>query len=128
MNVRHGLVGRFNNMSIAKKLSLCFALLGIGLVVVVVVGSNGMGSMSAAHNDVVNVGVPKQLESEQARAAAADMHFSQTRYVLDGGASHSDFLGDRKAYQKRAQPPCRTLHRPKRQAAHRCDPDRDGSL
>ena len=100
MNVRHGLVGRFNNLSIAKKLSLCFALLGIGLVVVVVVGSNGMGSMSAAHNDVVNVGVPKQLASEQARAAAADMHFSQTRYVLDGGASHADFLGDHKAYQK----------------------------
>ena len=84
----HGLVGRFNNVSIAKKLSLCFALLGIGLVAVVIVGSNGMGSMSAAHSDVVNVGVPKQLASEQARAAAADMHFSQTRYVLDGGASH----------------------------------------
>ena len=82
-----------------KKLSLCFALFAIGLVVVVVVGSNGMDSMSAAHNDVVNVGVPKQLAAEQARAAAADMHFSQTRYVLDGGASHADFLSDRKAYQ-----------------------------
>ena len=99
MNVGRGLAGRFNNLAIARKLALCFALLAVGLVVVAFVGSNGMDSMSAAHNDVVKVGVPKQLAAEQARAAAADMHFSQTRYVLDGGASHADFLGDVKAFQ-----------------------------
>ena len=67
------------NLAIARKLSLCFALLAAGLVVVAFVGSNGMDSMSAAHSDVVKVGVPKQLAAEEARAAAADMHFSQTR-------------------------------------------------
>ena len=99
MNMGRGLVGRFNNLAIARKLSLCFALLAAGLVVVAFVGSNGMDSMSAAHSDVVKIGVPKQLAAEEARAAAADMHFSQTRYVLDGGASHGDFLSDRAAYQ-----------------------------
>jgi hypothetical protein len=84
MRMGQGLPGRFSNLSIAKKLSSCFALLVVGLVVVVVVGSSGMSSMTAVHSDVVNVGVAKQLAAEDARSAASDMHFSQTLYVLGG--------------------------------------------
>ncbi len=100
MNLGHDVARRFNDLSIAKKLSLCFALLVVGLVVVVLVGSNGMNSMSAVHNDVVDVGAPKQIGAQEARSAATDMHFSETRYVLDGGATHSDFVSDRKAFQE----------------------------
>jgi hypothetical protein len=99
MRMGQGLGGRFSNLSIAKKLSSCFALLVVGLVVVVVVGSSGMSSMVAVHSDVVNVGQAKQLAAQDARGAAADMHFSQTLYVLDGGATRADFLRDRQTYQ-----------------------------
>jgi methyl-accepting chemotaxis protein len=99
MNTGFGLVGWVRDVSIAKKLSACFGVLVVGLVAIVLVGSSGMGSMNAAHNDVVTVGVPKQLAAEQARAAAADMHFSQTLYVLKGGgASRANFLLDRATY------------------------------
>jgi len=99
MNIRRGLVGRFNNLTIAKKLTLCFGVLVVGLVVAIVVGSNGMSSMDAVHNDVVNVGEAKALAAEDARGAASDMHFSETLYVLDGGAKHPDYLSDRQTFQ-----------------------------
>src|SRR5215471_6609566 len=99
MNKAHGLFGRFSNLSIAKKLAACFALLAVGLVVVVVVGINGMNSMVAAHTDVVKVGEAKQLAATIARGDAADMHFSQTLYVLNNGDGRSDFLGDRRTFQ-----------------------------
>jgi methyl-accepting chemotaxis protein len=99
MSAVHGLVGRFNNLSIAKKLSLCFAVLAVGLVAVVLVGSNGMSSMKAAHNDVVTVGVPKELAAEVARGDAADMHFSETLYVLNQGRERANFLADRQTFQ-----------------------------
>jgi methyl-accepting chemotaxis protein len=93
-----GLVGRFSDLSIAKKLVSCFALLVIGLVVVVLVGSSGMGSMQAAHNDVMTSGVPKQLAAQETRGAAADMHSSQTQYVLNGGAGRASYLTDQATY------------------------------
>jgi methyl-accepting chemotaxis protein len=99
MKPSHGVLGRFSNLSIAKKLALGFATLAVGLVAVVIVGANGMSSMTATHNDVVNVGAAKQLLSQDARGAAADMHFSQTLYVLDGGAKRPDYLVDRQKYQ-----------------------------
>jgi methyl-accepting chemotaxis protein len=99
MKTRFGLLGRFNNLSIAKKLSLCFATLVTGLVVVIVVGSSGMSSMDAVHTDVVNVGEAKALAAEDARGAASDMHFSETLYVLNRGATHNDYLGDRQTFQ-----------------------------
>jgi methyl-accepting chemotaxis protein len=90
---------RFNDLSIARKLSACFAVLVIGLVAVVIVAASGMSSMKAAHNDVVTVGVPKQLAAAEARGAGTDMHFSETLYALNGGASRSDYLHDRATYQ-----------------------------
>jgi methyl-accepting chemotaxis protein len=99
MKTRHGLFGRFNNLSIATKLGLCFGILVVGLVAVIVVGSSGMSSMSAVHTDVVNVGEAKALAAEDAGGAASDMHFSETLYVLDGGATHADYLADRQTFQ-----------------------------
>jgi methyl-accepting chemotaxis protein len=99
MKISHGLIGRFNDQSIARKLACGFATLVVGLVVVIIVGSSGMGSMTAAHNDVVKVGMAKQLAAQQARGAAADMHFSQTLYVLDGAAKRANYVGDRQTFQ-----------------------------
>ena len=55
--------------------------------------------MSAAHNDVVKVGEAKQRAAQDARGAAADMHFSQTLYVLGGASQRSNYLGDRQTFQ-----------------------------
>jgi methyl-accepting chemotaxis protein len=99
MNTKPGLLGRFNNLSIAKRLSLCFATLVAGLVVVIVVGSSGMSSMNAVHNDVVNVGEAKALAAEDAHGASSDLHFSETLYVLNGGRTHADYLLDRQTFQ-----------------------------
>jgi methyl-accepting chemotaxis protein len=99
MKAVHGCVGRFNDLSIAKKLMLCFALLAVGLVAVVLTGVNGMSSMSVAHADVVTSGMPKQVVAEETRAAASDMHFSETAYVLDGGAGRANYLADRQTVQ-----------------------------
>lgn len=46
MTKRPGLLGLFNNLSIAKKLAACFATLVVGLVVVIVVGSSGIARRS----------------------------------------------------------------------------------
>jgi len=90
---------RLTDLSLATKLALCFATLIAGLVAVVLVGSNGMSSMTAAHDDVVNVGEAKQHAAEQAKAADSDMHFSQTAYVLAGASQRSNYLGDRETFQ-----------------------------
>jgi methyl-accepting chemotaxis protein len=92
-------VSGLGNVSIAKKLSACFAVLVVGLVVLTVVGTSDMGSMSAAHNDLVTVGVPKRIAAQNARAAAADVHFSETLYVLEGAAQRDHYLADRQTYQ-----------------------------
>jgi len=55
MRSRWAPVRWFNDLSMAKKLYACFALLIAGLVVVVIAGSSGMSSMSAAHHDVVRM-------------------------------------------------------------------------
>src|ERR1700716_1104026 len=99
MNAIHGLIGRFQNLSIATKLACSSATLVIGLVVVVFVGSNGMSSMTAVHKDVVNVGDAKQLAAETARGDASDVHYSQTLYVLDRGTARGNYVADRQRFQ-----------------------------
>lgn len=94
-----GLVGRLNNLTVARKLGLAFALLGVGLAVIVAVGASGMSSMNSAHSDVVKVGEAKERAAQDARGAAADMHFSQTLYVLGGASHRPDFLHDRQTFQ-----------------------------
>ena len=85
--------------TIGRKLGLGLGLLGICLAGVIFIGVSGMASMHSAHNDVVHVGVPKQLAAETARAAAADLHFSETRFVLAGAAGRADYLTDRHSFE-----------------------------
>jgi methyl-accepting chemotaxis protein len=94
-----GLVGRLNNLTVARKLGLTFVVLGVGLAVIVAVGASGMSSMSSAHNDVVKVGEAKAQAALDARGAAADMHFSQTLYALGGTSQRSNYLQDRHTFQ-----------------------------
>ena len=86
-------------LTVGRKLSLSFAVLGLFLLVAVGAALAGMSSMSAAHHAVVDSVVPKQLAADVARAAASDMHFSQTEYALDGGASRGNFEADRAAFR-----------------------------
>ncbi len=87
------------HLTVGRKLSLSFAVLGLFLVFAVGAGFAGMSSMSSAHHAVVDTAVPKQLAADAARAAASDMHFSQTEYALDGGKSRSNFEADRSAFR-----------------------------
>jgi methyl-accepting chemotaxis protein len=90
---------RSAKFTLGRKLAVIAGTLAVGSVAVMIVAASGMSSMDAAHNDVVNVGVVKQLAGQDARGAAADMHFSQTLYTLDGGAKRSHYLADRQKFQ-----------------------------
>ena len=67
-------------------------------------------------SDSIDVSVtPRLIAVDDVRAAAADMHFSQTRAVLDGtAASHDDYNGDRATFMT-------ALHRLDRLAATAAD-------
>ncbi len=87
------------NFTIAAKLGLSFGAVVVCTLVVVVVGSSGMSSMSSAHNDVVKVGLAKQVAALAARGNASDMHFSETLYVLAGPSQRANYLQDRATFQ-----------------------------
>ena len=42
MAARSGIYGRLNNLPVSRKLGLTFALLGVGVAVIVAVGASGM--------------------------------------------------------------------------------------
>ena len=86
-------------LTVGRKLALSFALLGVFLLVVVGAGLSGMATMSRVHHDVVDVTVPKQLAADAAQTAASDMHFAETEYALDEGASRPDYEDDRLVFQ-----------------------------
>jgi methyl-accepting chemotaxis protein len=86
-------------LTLGRKLTLSFAVLGVFLIGVIAAGFSGMGKMSTAQHDVVSSAVPKQLAADTARAAASDMHFSQTAYALAGASQRSNFEGDRATFR-----------------------------
>jgi methyl-accepting chemotaxis protein len=86
-------------LTVGRKLALSFALLGVFLLVVIGAGLSGMATMSRVHHDVVDVAVPKQLAADAAQTAASDMHFAQTVYALDEGASRPDYEEDRAVFR-----------------------------
>src|SRR6476646_6224080 len=75
-----------------------------GIVVLLLLGLSGvaywgLASMTSLSKTVDHSVTPRLLAVDDVRAAASDMHFSQTRAVLDGTkASHRDYLGDRAAF------------------------------
>jgi methyl-accepting chemotaxis protein len=86
-------------LTIGRRLTLAFALLVVSVAIVTLVGISGMSSMKTAHHDVVTGGIPRLLATDAARAAAADMHFSEAVYVLDGGSGRANYLSDRATFQ-----------------------------
>src|SRR5262249_40940532 len=52
------------------------------------------------HHDLAEMIVPILKASDDARAAAADMHFSQTRYVYNPG-TRADYEGDSAVFKQR---------------------------
>jgi methyl-accepting chemotaxis protein len=86
-------------LTVGRKLALSFALLGVFVLIAIGAGLSGMATMSSVHHDVVDVTVPKQLAADEAQTAASDMHFAQTQYALDHGASRPDYEDDRAEFE-----------------------------
>src|ERR1700742_2444824 len=85
-------------LGVGAKIALSFGAVGLLLAGLLVVALADMSRMSTAHHRVADVVVPTQLAADRARSAAADMHFSETEYALDGGRSRSNYAGDRAAF------------------------------
>jgi methyl-accepting chemotaxis protein len=85
-------------LTVGRKLTLSFAVLGVFLVAVIAAGFSGMGKMAGAQHHVVARAVPAQLAADAARVSASDMHFSQTAYALSGASARGDYEGDRATY------------------------------
>jgi methyl-accepting chemotaxis protein len=83
--------------SIRAKLFTGFGLVVALLAAVVAVSDIAMGGLGSAQSRVSHKVVPEVLAVDEVRTAAADMHFSQTRYVL-ASPYRSDFEADRKVY------------------------------
>jgi methyl-accepting chemotaxis protein len=75
-----------------------------GVVVALLLGLSGVAywgiaSLTSVSNQVDGSVTPRLIAVDDVRAAAADMHFSQTRAVLDATASaRDDFQGDHAAF------------------------------
>jgi methyl-accepting chemotaxis protein len=83
--------------SIRAKLFSSFGFVVALLVAVVIVAFVAMNSLASAHARLANDVLPEVTAADNARSAAADMHFSQTRYLI-APSSHSDFEADHSAY------------------------------
>ena len=91
-----------------------------GGVVVLMLGLSGvawwgLSGLTSVSDSIDRSVTPRLIAADDVRAAAADMHFSQTRAVLDGtAASHDDYNGDRATFMT-------ALHRLDRLAATAAD-------
>jgi CHASE3 domain sensor protein len=75
----------------------------------------GLSAMTSVSDSIDRSVTPRLIAVDDVRAAAADMHFSQTRAVLDGTtASHHDYKGDQATFMT-------ALHRLDRLAATAAD-------
>src|SRR5262249_42326445 len=75
-------VNGLGRLTVSKKLYLSFGAVVVFLAAVVSVAFWGFGSLSTAHDRATNSVFPQVLAADATRAAAADMHFSPTRYVV----------------------------------------------
>jgi methyl-accepting chemotaxis protein len=82
------------SLTVSKKLYLSFGAVIVLLGVVIAVAFYGLDRLAAAHHVVSLKATPKVEAADAARSAAADVHFSQTQYVLDP-ETREDFLGDK---------------------------------
>jgi methyl-accepting chemotaxis protein len=90
-----------HDLSLAKKLGLSFAFVVLLLLCSAGVTTTQLSSLSSLEKATGQTAVAKATAIDDARAAAADMHFSQTEYALDGGASRANFEGDHATFRAR---------------------------
>jgi methyl-accepting chemotaxis protein len=86
--------GNAFRLTVSRKLYLSFGAVVVLLAAVAGVALYAVSNLANAHHSVSRVADPKVTAADAARTAAADAHFSQTKYVLSPGA-HADFLVDR---------------------------------
>ena len=86
-------------MSVGQKLYASFAVVVALLLAISATAFWAMSGLSSAHHRVVDRVLPEIIAADSVRSSAADMHFSQTRYVIDP-STHFDFEADRAVYRK----------------------------
>jgi methyl-accepting chemotaxis protein len=86
--------------SVGVKLYAAFGAVVAVLAAVVVTGNVTLERLASKHHELAEQIVPILKASDDARAAAADMHFSQTRYVYNP-ETRSDYDGDRAVFEQR---------------------------
>src|SRR5262249_16924352 len=84
-------------LSVGQKLYASFAVVVALLLAISVTAFWSMSGLSTAHHRVSDTVLPEIVAADAVRASAADMHFSQTRYVADPSA-HADFADDHATY------------------------------
>ncbi|MDX6495889.1 MAG: hypothetical protein QOE17_1875, partial [Gaiellales bacterium] len=84
--------------SVRGKLLASFAVLIALLAGVAAVSASSMGSLGSSHALLSKSVLPRVNAAAGVRAAASDMHFSQTEYALDQGASRKNYEADRAAF------------------------------
>jgi methyl-accepting chemotaxis protein len=111
------------NLSVGRKLYLAFGGVLLLSAAVVVIGFWGMSQMGTSEARITHRVTPEVEAGEALSSAATDMHFSQTEYVVDGGASRANFLSDTRtfdaAYRVLAGRVVDQLDRQKLDAIHR---------
>src|SRR4051794_40864464 len=93
---------RLRNLPLARKLILSFAIVVALLFASAGVTAWSLSRLSTLERNAGRTVVTTITSADDARAAAADMHFSQTAYALDGGGdARTDFLADRAVFRQR---------------------------
>jgi len=87
--------------SIGAKLGGSFAVIVLLLLGLSGVACWGISSLTSVSDSIDRSVTPRLIAVDDVRAAASDLHFSQTRAVLDGtSASHDDYLADHAAFMQ----------------------------
>jgi methyl-accepting chemotaxis protein len=89
-----------NRISIRAKL-----FTGFGIVILLLAASAGaafwgFSRLSSSEHEVDAVVTPKVESAADMRSAIGDLHYSQTKYVLQGPSQRANFLGDIATYKK----------------------------
>jgi methyl-accepting chemotaxis protein len=83
---------------LAQKLYLAFGVVVALLVACIAVALLSFNTLGKSDGQLTDQVLPAVRAADDTRAAAADMHFSQTRYVIDP-KTHGDFESDRGVYE-----------------------------
>jgi methyl-accepting chemotaxis protein len=85
---------RLGNVRLSVKLGLCFGVILALTAAIIAVDVHNVQGLEKAHNRVAQDVVPRIIAAQQAEAAFADLHFSQTSMVLTGGKTRADEMAD----------------------------------